>query len=91
MYKRYLLINSDMGIYIGSCLGLGFWSKLDPIGQPCAGVFESWLEANTYIQSWDSPINEWSLKEIYTKDPNYASIEEIENVGLETWEVSKDL
>lgn len=51
---RFVLVHPEMGIYLGSCMGMGFWSKLDPVGQPCAVTFENRVEADDVMQSWDN-------------------------------------
>ena len=37
----YVLYSERDGVFIGHGLGLGFWSKLDPVGQNCAVTFKS--------------------------------------------------
>lgn len=41
------------GVYLGNCLGLGFWSKLDPIGLPCAVTFASVADAEAHADAWE--------------------------------------
>ena len=41
------------GVYLGSFLGLGFWSKLDAVGQMTAPAFASEAVAEDYMASWD--------------------------------------
>lgn len=52
-FSRYVLCSPSWGVYLGSFLGLGFWSRLDSAGQDCAVVFSSVEEAESYSQSWD--------------------------------------
>jgi len=35
-----VLYNEEMGIYLGSCMGMGFWTKLDSVGQDAVVVFD---------------------------------------------------
>jgi len=41
------------GIYLGSCMGFGFWSNLDAVGQTSAATFKSEEEAEAYMNTWD--------------------------------------
>lgn len=50
---RYLLTHPEMGTYIGNALGLGFWSKLDPVGQDAAVTFDSFDDAWAHARTWD--------------------------------------
>lgn len=52
--QRYVLYHDEMGIYLGSCMGLGFWTKLDPVGQNEAVTFESSEQALKHASTWDS-------------------------------------
>jgi hypothetical protein len=51
--RRFVLHHPEAGIYLGNFLGMGFWSHLDPVGQPQAVTFATETEALTHIQSWD--------------------------------------
>jgi hypothetical protein len=51
--NRFILCHPEHGVYLGSCMGLGFWSKLDPAGQDCAPTFETQDLAMEYVDSWD--------------------------------------
>ena len=31
---RFVLYHPEDGVYLGGFMGLGFWSNLDPVGQP---------------------------------------------------------
>jgi hypothetical protein len=51
---KIVITHPKMGIYLGNCLGLGFWTLLDPAGQPEAVVFDSVADARAHIASWES-------------------------------------
>ena len=38
---RFVIYHPERGIFLGEAMGLGFWSKLDPVGQTHAVTFES--------------------------------------------------
>lgn len=50
---RTVITHPEMGVYVGHCLGLGFWTLLDSAGQPSATTFDNELDAREHIASWD--------------------------------------
>jgi len=93
MIKRYLLVHKEFGIYLGSCLGMGFWSELDPAGQTEACTFESEDAALKYMESWDdqlkvTPIAIATLipeSQLIKDDSCYATQKDIIDSGLSGW------
>lgn len=86
--KKFIITNKDWGVYLGSFLGLGFWSKLDPAGQPCACVFDSENDANQYIKTWESrPDSAITIVKVNVKNEDYATIEECVTAGQERWHI----
>lgn len=83
--QRVILHHRDMGIYLGSALGFGFWSKLDPAGQDAAWTFESIQQAKEAITSWDSPIENPMFTHVEVEG-EFATIEQCVAAGLEAWE-----
>ena len=39
--KRWVIYSQTTGVYLGTCLGLVFWTMLDPAGQTHSCVFDS--------------------------------------------------
>lgn len=78
-----------MGVYIGSFLGLGFWSKMDAAGQPCAVTFESRKAFGEFSKEWETqPPDDLSFLEVDVDLPPYwASMEECVKAGAEPWEL----
>lgn len=86
MNKHFLIYSKDWGVYLGSCMGLGFWSKLDPVGQSEACVFENHKQANEHMKSWDSqPPSDTCLLEVNTQNGQYATLAECMMAGVEHW------
>lgn len=83
--QRVILHHREMGIYLGSCMGLGFWTKLDPAGQDAAWTFENIQHAREAIASWDTPVENPMFTHIEV-DGEFATIEQCVAVGLEAWE-----
>ena len=87
---KFIITNKDWGVYLGSFIGLGFWSKLDPAGQPCACacVFDSEDDANEYINTWESrPDSAITIVKVNVKNEDYATIEECVTAGQERWNI----
>lgn len=88
---RYLIVSEKDGIYLGNCLGLGFWSKLDAAGQNAAVTFPSKNECIEHIKSWVGFNGELSDPENFDLVPIeglegiYATVEDCIKVGLEGW------
>jgi len=87
---RYVLFHPDEGVYLGHCLGLGVWSKVDPVGQPEAATFASESEAREHIHSWDSQDLQFNrtivITPVYTGGAHYATIAQIQAAGLPGWD-----
>lgn len=70
---RVVIVSEELGIYLGSFLGLGFWSKLDDAGQPSAVTFKSEIEAMQYAASWDNTPTDLRCVPVVPDDGEYAS------------------
>lgn len=90
MAQRVILHHRKMGIYLGSCLGFGFWSKLDPAGQDAAWTFESIEHARLAIEGWDSQIENPMFTHVEVEG-EFATIEQCVAVGLDAWDPNKEL
>lgn len=82
----FVIADPEMGIYLGSWIGMGFWSKLDPVGQPSAITFDTPDEAEAYMATWDGgrPENA-TLVHVEADEGQYASIRACVEAGLEPW------
>jgi hypothetical protein len=85
---RYVLYNKEAGIYLGSCMGLGFWSKWDPVGQEAAITFPDIQTALNVVSSWDTQL-ECQPIEVDIKE-QYASIADCERAGLPAWDPNRN-
>jgi hypothetical protein len=83
--KRILLINrkDGWGIYLGSAMGMGFWTLMDCVGQPSAVTFPSEISARDYVRTWKPAVDPDSF-EYFRIDcaEEYASMDELESFGL---------
>lgn len=86
-----LIYHETDGIYLGNCLGMGFWSKLDPVGQDSAPVFPTEAIAEEHIREiaqYASHLQ--SCKVVPVKADldggQYASIQACIKAGLPGWD-----
>lgn len=79
--------NAEAGVYLGNCMGLGFWSKLDPVGQDVAVTFATPEALAAHVATWDSPMQGgvWPVA-VEPSGGIYATIDDCFHVGLETWD-----
>ena len=89
--KAVVIVEKELGIYLGGFWGLGFWSKLDPIGQPSATCFKDNADALDHIASWEpSEVKrDYTFHEVEVTERAgeaiYASIASCVQAGLEGW------
>lgn len=83
-----VIVHPEFGIYLGSCMGLGFWSKLDSAGQDAAVTFPSQDDAMAYMGTWDGGVPQGCQFVPVVPDlGEYASISSCAAAGLEAWSV----
>lgn len=83
-----LIFHPEDGIFLGSCLGLGFWSRLDPVGQDCAVTFETEGQAREHLAGSSlTPEHLAQLRYVEVKPDMgvYASIDACVAAGLPAW------
>lgn len=86
--KRYVLYSEEWGVFLGEAMGMGWWSKLDPIDQPAAVTFASPDEAKPLLEKSDPPIPDgYRFVEVTPSDGHYATISDIVKAGLPGWEI----
>jgi hypothetical protein len=82
-----VIVHPEFGIFLGTALGLAFWSKIDPVGQPCAPTFANMDQAQELISAWTGePLTGWALHEVIPDDGTYASVMACAAAGLEPWQ-----
>lgn len=82
---RFLIIDADLGVYLGACLGLGFWSKLDPAGQDAAITFSSEAEAQRVMSKWESSPAAPRIVPVTADLGDFASIAACCAAGAPAW------
>jgi hypothetical protein len=83
----YVMYHEEHGVFLGICLGLAFWSKLDPVGQPAAATFDSPADALKFCESWGggAPANVRYVEVDADVGGTHASIASCVRSGLPGW------
>lgn len=82
---RVIIIHPEAGIFLGACMGLGFWSKLDPAGQVEAVTFPDETEAKRYLDSWPEQPTGLEVRSVQA-DGEYISMVSLIKQGFEGWD-----
>jgi hypothetical protein len=79
---RIVLTHPDMGVYLGNCLGLGFWTLLDTAGQQEAVTFPDIDTARAHIRSWEANADPAAYDFVPVDCIDYATIADLAKAGL---------
>lgn len=82
-----VIFHEEKGVFLGFCMGMGFWSKLDPVGQPCAATFENTKEAEEFMQTWENgaPAGVRFVEADADDGGTHASVASCVRAGLPGW------
>lgn len=89
--NAFLMQHPELGIYLGSCMGLGFWSKLDAAGQTEAVTFPSPEAGIAAIKSWQDQGNSQLKPEdmkflpVIAAEEGYATMQQCVKAGARPW------
>ncbi len=85
---RYLVYSESQGIYLGSALGMDFWSNMNPIGQDAAFTFPTEQDASGLVDDYRK--RDWAtdlrIVAVQPAGNQYATIAECVAVGLPGWD-----
>ena len=85
-----VIYTEERGIYLGNFWGMGFWTKLDPVGQPSAVTFPDANEAETHMAEWsEGRPADAKLVEVVAEADGYATMESCVRAGLPGWLVDE--
>lgn len=80
----------ERGIYLGNCFGLGFWTKLDPVGQLGAVTFPDAETAETHMAEWgEGRPDGVKFVEVVSDEDGYAPMAACVRAGLPGWLVEE--
>ena len=84
--EQYVITHSDHGIYVGSALGLGFWSNMSAAGQNTVPTFDTETDAREHVESWsdDNIPDDYGYAPVEVDDDTtFATISQLRAAGLE--------
>jgi hypothetical protein len=85
--KSGIVIYSERdGIFLGSLLGLAFWSKLESAGQTHACTFESVSQALAHVSAWATKPTDMVFVSVSEDADRCASIAACVAAGLPAWD-----
>jgi hypothetical protein len=90
--NAFVMIHKEFGIYLGSCMGMGFWSQLDPAGQTEAVTFPDQPTGISALRSWQelggSSIQESDIRfiPVLANTDGYATKAACSAAGLPDWQ-----
>lgn len=82
---RYVLYSDEFGVYLGSFLGFGFWSKVDSAGQDAAVTFGSAKEAIEWAHTWETTLKDLKAIPVDCAGRSYATEKECVAAGISGW------
>jgi hypothetical protein len=82
---RVAIYSKELGVYLGGCMGLGFWSKLDSAGQESAVTFLDEEQAVAHMATWENAPLDCSFVSVMPDDGPYASAAACQKAGLPNW------
>lgn len=90
MTQRYVIYHPEMGVYLGHCLGLAFFSKLDAAGQDCAVTSETeaaaWMVVAELRRSGTLNTHNFTIVPVTPdRDEFFATIVACVAAGLPAW------
>src|SRR5258708_2332883 len=91
--ERFVLYSPDptVGVFLGDCLGLGFWSLMAPTGQEAAVTFATEAEAAEFVASWsEQPSFPIEIRSVEADDGAFASVAACVRASLPSWDPSAD-
>jgi hypothetical protein len=92
--ERFVVAHPDDGVFLGAMMGLGFWSKLDPVGQDAAVTFATPAAFNEWVaelrkeepKAFDRGYSLHPVKAtVYESGVWYATVADCQAAGLPGW------
>ena len=67
-----VIVSAELGVFVGSFLGLGLWTNLDTGGRIEAVTFESKTVALEFAETWDTQIPD--LEFFYVRNGHWRTL-----------------
>lgn len=82
--KRYLAVSKEAGVFLGTFLGMAFFSDWDSVGQDSAPTFKSIDDAKELLKNLT--LQDMYYVEIEANEDGYIHSSEMPKYGLYEWE-----
>jgi hypothetical protein len=100
--KAYVMNHAQDGVFLGLSMGLGFWSKLDPVGQDSAPVFPSEKEGREFLGTWSLEGMDAAQRQAFmdaisfvevepSGDGKWATMTACVKAGLDMWDPNEGM
>lgn len=87
MKEKFLIAHQEWGVFLGTAMGMAFWSNMDPVGQDCAILFESAEHAAEYVKTWESvPPGITTSPVLVTEGQTHATMDQCVEAGFRRWD-----
>lgn len=85
---KLVLVSENDGVYLGYCMGLAFWSKLDACGQEYAPCFDTEGQVMHHISGWENcpeDLYVLAVDDPFGPDEHYAHADAVVAAGEDPW------
>lgn len=87
MICKILITHPQHGVFLGSAMGLAFWSECESAGQNQAVICSTEDTAREFIATWSEIPEGLELQEVMVDDQaEYATIDQCVAAGLKAWD-----
>jgi hypothetical protein len=83
---KVIIVHAEWGVFLGICLGLAFWSKLEDGGQTSAPVFNDEADATMFLEGFPPSVSREHFT--FPKVPTvtgHASMADCLKAGVTPW------
>ncbi len=81
---RVVITHPEFGAYIGSFLGLGFWTNMDCAGQTECVTFADETDARDFIKTWSENNDPVAYSFVTVNASSWADIATLKAAGIDT-------
>ena len=82
--ESLVLVRDEWGVYLGSCMGFGFWTKIDPVGSLAAIAFDNEAAGIQHIRrlNADNDPAMYRFVPVLASINGFATIDDLKRAGL---------
>lgn len=80
---RTVIVDREAGIFVGTALGLAFFSMHDAAGQSCVCTFKDEADARDFVSEWTEPYDGTLEYVDLDIDADSADVSDLARAGLD--------